>query len=221
MPHTSLPAKLDPVPQVLVLTFDFCLSLKGCHKRNRLNKGEEYGRVGKKHLFFGIYNSGRKLQQKSGEYISHPVGPLNLISRSLRTVATRIWGGLHTSYLPLVANWRRQRWTSKSATSTSDGPIRDLGLGLPHFTCSCLNVCEEHIEPRTERFIEKHDAERERWSVVEVAHVLLTCFSFLYCLWWVRHGRAISSEVSSIRLISFSAAKVLLLVYSFTACVVP
>ncbi len=134
-------------------------------------------------------------------------------------MATRIWGGLHTYYLPLVANWRRQRWTSKSATSTSDGPIRDLGLGLPHFTCSCLNVCEEHIEPRTERFIEKHDAERERWSVVDVAHVLLTCFSFLYCLWWVRHGRAISSEVSSIRLISFSAPKVLLLVYSMCCSV--
>lgn len=39
IPHTSIPAKLDPVSQVLVLSFDLCPSVKGCYKRNKINKG--------------------------------------------------------------------------------------------------------------------------------------------------------------------------------------
>lgn len=41
--HTNpLPAKLDQVRQVLVLSFDLCLYLKSGF---RINKGEGYGRV--------------------------------------------------------------------------------------------------------------------------------------------------------------------------------
>lgn len=41
IPCTSLPAKLDPVCQVLVVSFEFCEG----YERNRINKGEEYARV--------------------------------------------------------------------------------------------------------------------------------------------------------------------------------
>lgn len=68
--------------------------------------------IGKKHFFFSNMRitAVGGLQQISGEYKGHPVGPLNFIS-NMR------WGSAHLFiYIPqhpLVANWWRQCWTSK------------------------------------------------------------------------------------------------------------